>query len=166
MSKPNRNKKTSAAKPTTSAPAAIVTTSPTALPPSRQPVASVPSPAILPTASAPATGPASGTAKAAAQSIPVQPPRTPASAINSVQIELLKPEAKNVFVAGSFNGWKPESTPLRSAGNGRWVGDLSVQPGRHEYLFVVDGQWLPDPNAKETVANPFGGTNSVLVVKE
>jgi hypothetical protein len=36
--------------------------------------------------------------------------------------------------------------------------------GRHEYLFVVDGQWLPDPKAKESVQNPFGGRNSVLVV--
>jgi hypothetical protein len=30
----------------------------------------------------------------------------------------------------------------------------------------VDGQWLPDPNAKESVENPFGGRNSVLVVSE
>jgi 1,4-alpha-glucan branching enzyme len=78
----------------------------------------------------------------------------------------VKPDAKAVFVAGSFNGWQPEKTPLSPKGNGRWVGDLSVKPGRHEYLFVVDGQWLPDPRAKETVANPFGGHNSVLVVSE
>jgi hypothetical protein len=30
----------------------------------------------------------------------------------------------------------------------------------------VDGQWLPDPNAKESVENPFGGRNSVLTVSE
>ena len=85
---------------------------------------------------------------------------------NRISLELVKPGAKHVFVAGSFNGWKPESTPLTERGNGRWVGDLSVKPGRHEYLFVVDGQWLPDPNAKETVQNPFGGKNSVLIVSE
>jgi 1,4-alpha-glucan branching enzyme len=85
---------------------------------------------------------------------------------NRISLELVKPGAKHVFVAGSFNGWKPESTPLTERGNGRWVGDLSVKPGRHEYLFVVDGQWLPDPNAKETVENPFGGKNSVLIVSE
>jgi 1,4-alpha-glucan branching enzyme len=85
---------------------------------------------------------------------------------NRVCLELLKPEAKAVCVAGSFNGWKPESTPLTRTGNGRWVGDLSVQPGRYEYLFVVDGQWMPDPNAKEAVANPFGGTNSVLIAAD
>jgi hypothetical protein len=79
-------------------------------------------------------------------------------------LELVRPGAKHVCVAGSFNGWKPDQVSLVSMGNGRWVGDLTVHPGRHEYLFVVDGQWLPDPNAKETVNNPFGGVNSVLMV--
>jgi hypothetical protein len=83
-----------------------------------------------------------------------------------VVLELVNPAAKRVFVAGSFNNWQPEQTPLAPAGNGRWAGDLKVRPGRHEYLFVVDGQWLPDPNAKESVQNPFGGRNSVLTVSE
>jgi len=85
---------------------------------------------------------------------------------NRVSLTLVKPEARQVLVAGSFNDWKPELTPLAPAGDGRWVGDLTVPPGRHEYLFVVDGQWVTDPNAKETVANPFGGKNSVLVASE
>jgi Glycogen recognition site of AMP-activated protein kinase len=82
----------------------------------------------------------------------------------TVSLEFVKPGAKQVAVAGSFNDWKPERMPLTQAANGRWIGDLAVKPGRHEYLFVVDGQWLPDPNAKETVQNPFGGKNSVLTV--
>ena len=83
-----------------------------------------------------------------------------------VVLELVNPAAKQVFVAGSFNNWQPERTPLVAAGNGRWMGDLRVAPGRHEYLFVVDGQWLPDPNATQSVENPFGGRNSVLTVSE
>ena|SRR5882724_160859 len=82
----------------------------------------------------------------------------------TISLELVKPGAKQVAVAGDFNDWKPERSPLVQIGNGRWVGDLNVNPGRHEYLFVVDGQWLPDPNAKENVQNPFGGKNSVLIV--
>ncbi len=78
--------------------------------------------------------------------------------------ELVQPDAKRVYVAGSFNDWQPERAPLLPMGNGRWVGDLSVKPGRYEYLFVVDGRWLPDPNAKESVENPFGGKNSVIGV--
>ncbi len=89
----------------------------------------------------------------------------PVSAASSrVSLEILRPEARQVYVAGSFNGWKPDTTPLRALGNGRWKGDLTLDPGRYEYLCVVDGQWLPDPNAKETVGNPYGGRNSVVTV--
>ena len=102
--------------------------------------------------------------KSAAPAPEVPKPATPKA--NRVSLELIKPAAKHVFVAGSFNEWKPEQTPLMRVGDGRWAGDLVVKPGRHEYLFVVDGQWLPDPNAKESVQNPFGGRNSVLVVSE
>jgi 1,4-alpha-glucan branching enzyme len=86
--------------------------------------------------------------------------------IGRVSFALVKPDAKNVYVAGDFNDWKPERAPLVPTGNGRWVGDLTLKPGRHEYLFVVDGQWMPDPNAKESVQNPFGGRNSILGVSE
>ena len=91
-------------------------------------------------------------------------PRPAVAASSKISLELLRPEARTVFVAGSFNGWKPETTPLRALGNGRWKGDLALNPGRYEYLFVVDGQWLPDPNARETVVNPYGGRNSVVRV--
>jgi hypothetical protein len=39
-----------------------------------------------------------------------------------------------------------------------------LTPGTYEYCLVVDGQWMPDPLARETVPNPFGGRNSVLNV--
>jgi 1,4-alpha-glucan branching enzyme len=99
--------------------------------------------------------------RAAAQPAPVKSRSFPAE---SVSLELVEPAARQVYVAGSFNGWKPETTPLVALGNGRWKGDLKLGPGRYEYLFVVDGQWRPDPNARETVQNPFGGRNSVVMV--
>ena len=98
----------------------------------------------------------------AAQTAKPQPARPVSGA--RVSLKLVNPTAKKVCVAGSFNGWKPEAMPLTHTGNGQWTGDLAVKPGRHEYLFVVDGQWIPDPKAKESVANPFGGRNSILVV--
>jgi len=98
-----------------------------------------------------------------AQPAPAKP-RSPKPA--RVSLELVEPAAQQVYVAGSFNGWKPDTTPLAALGNGRWKGDLKLGPGRYEYLFVVDGQWRPDPNARETVQNPFGGRNSVVMVSE
>jgi hypothetical protein len=98
--------------------------------------------------------------------IKAEPAKAVPTAGGRILLELIKPDAKTVCVAGTFNGWKPEKMPLIRQGNGRWAGDLAVKAGRYEYLFVVDGQWLPDPNAKESVQNPFGGKNSVLVVSE
>ena len=107
--------------------------------------------------------PVQSAAPAVAQPAPAKPQlRQPAR----VSLELVEPAAQQVYVAGSFNGWKPDTTPLMALGNGRWKGDLKLGPGRHEYLFVVDGQWRPDPNARETVENPFGGRNSVVMVSE
>jgi hypothetical protein len=45
-----------------------------------------------------------------------------------------------------------------------WKATVALPPGRYEYRFVVDGQWISDPNATESVGNNFGGTNSVIVV--
>ena len=81
-----------------------------------------------------------------------------------VVLKLRAPAAKEVFVAGSFNGWKVGVTPLIPVKGGEWQGDLKLTPGRYEYLFVVDGTWLPDPAAHEMSPNPFGGWNSVLSV--
>ena len=104
----------------------------------------------------------------AAKSVKAEPAKTEAvkraPSANRVLLELINPDAKSVSVAGTFNEWNPAKTPLNPLGNGRWTGGLDVKAGRYEYLFVVDGQWLPDPNAKESVQNPFGGKNSVLVV--
>ncbi len=49
-------------------------------------------------------------------------------------------------------------------GDGRWMKELVLPPGRYEYLYVVDGRWQPDPGAAERVPNPFGGENGVLIV--
>jgi hypothetical protein len=51
-------------------------------------------------------------------------------------------------------------------GRGKWAKELALPPGRYEYRFVIDGQWVDDPAANETVPNPFGGSNAVLVVTD
>ena len=53
---------------------------------------------------------------------------------------------------------------MHLAGNGRWFKETALAPGAYEYCLVVDGQWVTDPRATETVPNPFGGRNSVLRV--
>lgn len=75
------------------------------------------------------------------------------------------PGAREVFVAGDFNGWQPQATPLARQPDGGWTVTLPLPPGPHEYRFVIDGRWEEDPGAARSVPNPFGGCNSVLEVR-
>jgi len=81
-----------------------------------------------------------------------------------VHFEFTHPSALSVCVAGCFNHWQPEAKALHPSGGGRWVKETALPPGTYEYPLVVDGQWMPDPRAMDTVPNPFGGRNSVLRV--
>ena len=81
-----------------------------------------------------------------------------------VDLEFVRPTAAAVFVAGTFNDWRPTATPMIAIPEGRWIKQLRLPPGRYEYCLVVDGEWMPDPLARECVPNPFGGFNSVLRV--
>ena len=80
----------------------------------------------------------------------------------TIRLEVKGVKAQAVSLAGSFNDWKPEATPLKPLNPERWVADLALLPGHHEYLLVVDGRWQPDPSCPWQVPNPFGGVNSVL----
>jgi hypothetical protein len=73
------------------------------------------------------------------------------------------PDAQEVFVAGSFNGWQGSAMPLQKQDGGHWVVELALAPGRYEYRFLVDGRWTDDPMAPAYVSNPFGGRNCVLL---
>jgi chromosome partitioning protein len=74
------------------------------------------------------------------------------------------PRAKRVAVTGSFNNWAPRGTGLQRRRDGFWECHLQLPPGEHQYRFVVDDLWLPDPHNAETVLNEFGGANSVVLV--
>ena len=87
-----------------------------------------------------------------------------ASGSQSVGVCFNNPVATQVCIAGSFNDWNPAATPLLFLGNGRWAKEVALPPGRYEYRFIVDGQWMDDPAAQQTVPNPFGGVNAVIEI--
>jgi 1,4-alpha-glucan branching enzyme len=57
------------------------------------------------------------------------------------------PEAKQVFIAGDFNNWNPTATPMIRQPDGRWMASLELRHGYHQYIYLVDGQRVLDPNA-------------------
>ena len=74
----------------------------------------------------------------------------------------------SVFVAGDFNGWSQTATPLaKNDQNGGVVftADVPLNEGAHQYKFIVDGKWMPDPaaDASMNVDDNYGGHNSGLV---
>lgn len=84
--------------------------------------------------------------------------------LRPVTFTFTHPTATTVCVAGTFNNWQPESKPMHHCGEGRWMKETVLPPGTYEYCLVVDGEWMPDPLARESVPNPFGGRNSLLKV--
>jgi len=75
------------------------------------------------------------------------------------------PNASSVQVAGDFNGWQPQLTPMTKIDDqGTWQVKLPLTAGSYRYRFVVDGQWQHDPNNADTEPNPYGELNSVLQI--
>ena len=76
-----------------------------------------------------------------------------------VQFRLELPGAREVALAGSFTDWQPRYM-LHQVQPGVWTVLVPLQPGVHDYAFVVDGtRWTPDPYAPQ-VDDQFGGTNN------
>ncbi len=74
--------------------------------------------------------------------------------------------AKRVTLAGTFNGWNADDTPLTSDGKGMWMVVKQMDAGQYEYKFVVDGNWLADPLNPDTISDPYGGVNSAVNVDD
>lgn len=70
--------------------------------------------------------------------------------------------ARNVRLAGDFNGWNPERTPMSPLRDGAFFAQLPLGPGSYRYRYVIDGQWLRDPANPRMEQNPYGDMNSVL----
>jgi len=90
--------------------------------------------------------------------------RFPSLEEQEVIFTFLAPEAHAVHVAGEFNNWSLDATPLENTGSGEWSTRLPLRSGQYEYRFVVDGRWFEDPESSQRVANPYEGFNSVLTV--
>lgn len=78
-----------------------------------------------------------------------------------VQFMLDAPAASRVVLAGSFTNWRPIHE-LRETAPGVWSVLVPLEPGVHDYAFIVDGErWVVDPKAPR-VPDSFGGVNSRL----
>lgn len=113
---------------------------------------------LLPDGPAPAPGPQSG----------VNGVRAGARAVDGttyVQFLYVAPDAETVTVAGDFNDWSEQGFGLEDPdGDGIWTGEAPLSPGLHKYMFVVDGEWVTDPQADRYVDDGFGNRNALIEV--
>lgn len=89
-------------------------------------------------------------------------PRAVLAPDGRVRFQYLDPFAGKVEVGGQFNGWNPSQTPMAKGETGVWTADVSLEPGRHEYKFVIDGQWEGGDNKRVTVVRGKGGAVEIL----
>ncbi|MCZ8204234.1 isoamylase early set domain-containing protein [Gemmatimonas sp.] len=93
-------------------------------------------------------------------------PAAPAAREGTVRFTLsVADNARAVALVGDFNGWDTAATPMVQQGtDGSWTAQVPLEPGRHEYAFVVDGErWLVDPLAPQVENAGFGPTNAMVV---
>jgi hypothetical protein len=82
-----------------------------------------------------------------------------------IVLSLHAPNAVHVTVAGSFNDWNADSDSMMRKGD-EWTIELPLNPGYYCYKFVVDGNWISDPNNSLKVNDGGDGFNSILKVGE
>lgn len=73
-------------------------------------------------------------------------------------------KATSVSISGNFNAWNTNGTPMIKTVDG-WEIDLKLKPGKYLYKFIVDGNWIPDPDNPNKELDGFYGKNSVLFVE-
>jgi len=73
------------------------------------------------------------------------------------------PDASIVALAGSFNNWNQSQFIFGREGD-EWVCRIDLEPGKHAYKLIVDGNWLLDPANPNTEDDDYGVKNSVIIV--
>ena len=96
----------------------------------------------------------------------IQKPELPKAVAGGVRFALLAPEAKQVSLVGSFNGWAGEANQMKMRnGTGLWTVDVPLRAGEYTFMYLVDGKrWVTPPMAEDFVMDGFGQTNGVLIV--
>jgi 1,4-alpha-glucan branching enzyme len=71
-----------------------------------------------------------------------------------------KPKVEKVLLSGTFNNWSTSELPMLRSGDD-WVAMVKLNPGRHEYKFIIDGAWRRDPLNELKLDDGYAGFNSV-----
>ncbi|WP_250432587.1 hypothetical protein [Hanstruepera flava] len=73
-------------------------------------------------------------------------------------------DAKKVILSGSFNNWSENEPKMKKTDFG-WTLTLTLAGGKHHYKFIIDNEWLIDPDNPVKEYDGKGNINSVCMVK-
>lgn len=74
--------------------------------------------------------------------------------------------AANIALIGNFNNWNPAGYAMHSSSPGFWQLSIpSLPAGSYRYKFLVDGNWVHDPENPNRVEDGYSGFTSILEIK-
>jgi 1,4-alpha-glucan branching enzyme len=74
------------------------------------------------------------------------------------------PAAMSVLLAGDFTHWQQNPIPMQKGKAGIWTASVELPAGKHTYRFIVDGEWMDDPECTLRIPNPYGSQDMVRQV--
>jgi len=85
--------------------------------------------------------------------------------LGSTVFVLKAPEAKSVYVTGSFNDWSLDENCRMSNKDGIWNLKINLKPGIYKYQFIVDGKWQEDPTNIDPKSSSSEDSKSFIKAK-
>lgn len=77
-------------------------------------------------------------------------------------------EVSKIFIAGDFNNWQPNDIKFRlKKSKGKFkikINKNKFKKGKNRYIFIIDGEWVPDPNARMFEKRGIAGKVSVIII--
>lgn len=94
-------------------------------------------------------------------------PISPHIAPHTITFYYYDPVARNVALAGSFNGWQTKDGEMHQSRPGLWQITLTTIPrGTYRYKFLIDrSRWMNDPENPTRIEDGFGGFNSLITIE-
>ena len=70
-------------------------------------------------------------------------------------------DASEVLLSGTFNNWSEDGYKMTQV-DGKWIFPIYLSRGKYSYKFIVDKQWIIDPDNELWEENEHGTDNSVI----
>ena len=82
-----------------------------------------------------------------------------------VEFSFYRPGARQVHLAGDFNGWRVNELAMVRGQDGYWHAKMKLPPGEFRFRYCADGEWFADYAAFGVEPGRFGLDSVVRVAQ-